>query len=89
VGFAAEHGRKGNDRARAKLERKRLDAIVFNDVSREEIGFDSEENEVTVVTEQGETAITKRAKDEVAAALLDQLQELRGVVRARSTGAGG
>ena len=68
VGFAAEHGQQGIERARAKLERKRLDAIVFNDVSREEIGFDAEENEVTIVTASGESVITKRSKDEVAAA---------------------
>ena len=48
VGFAAEAGADAIERARAKLERKAVDAIVFNDVSRAEIGFDSAENEVTV-----------------------------------------
>jgi phosphopantothenoylcysteine decarboxylase/phosphopantothenate--cysteine ligase len=78
IGFAAEHGQQGIERARAKLERKRLDAIVFNDVSREGIGFDADENEVTIVTPSGENVITKRGKDEVAAAVIDRVQELRG-----------
>ena len=43
VGFAAEHGAEAISRAREKLVRKGLDAIVFNDVSRSEIGFDSAE----------------------------------------------
>ena len=49
VGFAAEHGPEGVERARAKLERKGLDAIVVNDISRADIGFDSDQNEVTIV----------------------------------------
>jgi phosphopantothenoylcysteine decarboxylase/phosphopantothenate--cysteine ligase len=81
VGFAAEHGQHGIERARAKLERKQLDAIVFNDVSQEGIGFDAEENEVTLVTDFRETVITKRGKDEVAAALIDEVQELRRLAR--------
>src|SRR4029453_15594609 len=54
VGFAAETGADALDRARQKLERKAVDAIVFNDVSRSEIGFDSQENEVTVIERDGE-----------------------------------
>jgi phosphopantothenoylcysteine decarboxylase / phosphopantothenate---cysteine ligase len=50
VGFAAEHGERGLQRARAKLSAKRLDAIVVNDISREDIGFDVEENEVRILT---------------------------------------
>ena len=41
VGFAAETGADAIGRAREKLERKAVDAIVFNDVSRSEIGFES------------------------------------------------
>jgi len=81
VGFAAEHGEQAVPRARAKLERKRLDAIVFNDISRAGIGFDSEDNEVTIVTRSGEHAVTKRSKHEVAAALMDTVQELRVAAR--------
>ena len=50
VGFAAEHGPEALARGRAKLVRKRLDAVVINDISDPGIGFDSAENEVTVVT---------------------------------------
>ena len=42
VGFAAEHGEGGVERAREKLERKGADLIVLNDVSDPEIGFESE-----------------------------------------------
>ena len=41
IGFAAEHGQGAVERARAKLERKRVDMIVVNDISRSDIGFDS------------------------------------------------
>jgi phosphopantothenoylcysteine decarboxylase/phosphopantothenate--cysteine ligase len=77
VGFAAEHGADAIARARAKLERKGLDAIVFNDVSRSEIGFDSERNEVTIVDRSGEVEVPLAAKDEVAEAILDRVVALR------------
>jgi phosphopantothenoylcysteine decarboxylase / phosphopantothenate---cysteine ligase len=50
VGFAAEHGEKAIATARAKLHAKGLDAIVVNDISRADIGFDSEQNEVAILT---------------------------------------
>ena len=56
VGFAAEHGEGGVERARGKLERKGLDAVVVNDISRSDIGFDSGENEVTILTAAGGSA---------------------------------
>jgi phosphopantothenoylcysteine decarboxylase / phosphopantothenate---cysteine ligase len=49
IGFAAEHGEQALASAREKLARKHLDAIVVNDISRAGIGFDSEENEVTIL----------------------------------------
>jgi phosphopantothenoylcysteine decarboxylase/phosphopantothenate--cysteine ligase len=49
VGFAAEHGEHAVASAREKLEAKRLDAIVVNDISRDDIGFDADANEVTIV----------------------------------------
>ena len=57
VGFAAEHGPEGAERARGKLARKALDAIVFNDISRADIGFDTEENKVTIVSPAGERRV--------------------------------
>ena len=50
VGFAAEHGPEGVAGAQAKLASKHLDALVVNDISRADIGFDSAENEVTILT---------------------------------------
>jgi phosphopantothenoylcysteine decarboxylase / phosphopantothenate---cysteine ligase len=79
VGFAAEHGPEAIERARAKLERKGLDAIVFNDVSRPEIGFDADRNEVVIVERAGEHLVPLAPKDEVADAILDRLEALRSV----------
>lgn len=53
VGFAAEHGQPALDSACEKLARKQLDAIVVNDISRPGIGFDAEENEVTILADAG------------------------------------
>jgi phosphopantothenoylcysteine decarboxylase/phosphopantothenate--cysteine ligase len=77
VGFAAEHGAEGLERARRKLDRKQLDAIVFNDISGAGIGFDAVENEATIVSRSGEHLVSRRDKREVAAAVLDHVQELR------------
>ena len=77
VGFAAEHGGDAIDRARAKLDRKGLDAIVFNDVSRAEIGFDSELNEVVVVERDAEHRIELAPKEQVADAILDRVEAIR------------
>jgi phosphopantothenoylcysteine decarboxylase/phosphopantothenate--cysteine ligase len=71
VGFAAEHGPGGVDRARAKLERKSLDMIVMNDVSRADIGFDSSQNELVLVTARDERTVSRRPKRACAAALWD------------------
>jgi phosphopantothenoylcysteine decarboxylase/phosphopantothenate--cysteine ligase len=78
VGFAAEHGDRAIERARAKLERKGLDLIVFNDISRTDIGFDSPENEVTIVDRAHDLNVSRRSKRSVAEAVLDRVQELRG-----------
>ena len=84
VGFAAEHGAEALSRARLKLERKGLDAIVFNDISRPEIGFDSERNEVTIVTARDERAVPESTKEEVAEAVLDEVASLRALVQSKS-----
>ena len=81
VGFAAETGAQAIERARAKLERKAVDAIVFNDVSRPEIGFDSQRNEVTIVERDGEHHVPIASKDDVADAVLDRVEALREPVR--------
>jgi phosphopantothenoylcysteine decarboxylase/phosphopantothenate--cysteine ligase len=76
VGFAAEHG-DGLAFAREKLARKRLDAIVVNDISRADIGFDATENEVTIVTPDGEAPVARAPKAQVADAILDAVARLR------------
>jgi phosphopantothenoylcysteine decarboxylase/phosphopantothenate--cysteine ligase len=76
VAFAAE---AGNDveRARGKLERKNADLIVLNDISNPEIGFESDENAVTVIDATSETAVPQASKDVVADAILDRVRALR------------
>ena len=77
VGFAAEHGDVAVANARGKLERKGLDAVVVNDISQPGIGFDTPENEVTLVTRAGDRPVPRGSKAEVAAAIVDLVEELR------------
>jgi phosphopantothenoylcysteine decarboxylase / phosphopantothenate---cysteine ligase len=77
VGFAAEHGGEAVDRARAKLVRKGADLIVLNDVSDPRIGFESDENEVTLVGPDDEIEVPRASKDVVAEAILDRIDALR------------
>jgi phosphopantothenoylcysteine decarboxylase/phosphopantothenate--cysteine ligase len=76
IGFAAEtHDVIEN--ARMKLSSKSLDAIVVNDVSREEIGFDSERNAVTILTPTETILVPETSKWEVAQRVLDQAVKLK------------
>jgi phosphopantothenoylcysteine decarboxylase/phosphopantothenate--cysteine ligase len=78
VGFAAEHGGGGVERARGKLERKRLDAVVVNDISRGDIGFDAGDNEVTILLARGEDRhVPLASKATVAGAVIDAVEKLR------------
>jgi phosphopantothenoylcysteine decarboxylase/phosphopantothenate--cysteine ligase len=77
IGFAAEHGEGAVERGREKLTRKGLDAVVVNDIARTDIGFDSTENEVTIVLPDAEREVGRRSKPEVAAAILDEVERLR------------
>ena len=76
VGFAAETGDLAR-RARAKLERKRLDLIVANDVTAPGAGFDVDTNRVTLIDAEGAVELPLLAKDEVAEAVLDRVVSLR------------
>jgi phosphopantothenoylcysteine decarboxylase/phosphopantothenate--cysteine ligase len=77
VGFAAEHGPEAIGYGREKLERKRLDLVVVNDISRADIGFDSRENEVTLLARDGRSRSVARAtKESVADAILDEVELL-------------
>ncbi len=73
VGFAAEYGEAGLERARDKLRRKGLDMIVFNDISRTDIGFNSDYNEVVVITPDEETRVERAAKERIAETILDHI----------------
>lgn len=76
VGFAAETENVLAN-ARQKLEAKQLDAIVVNDVSREGIGFDSDRNQVTVITRDEVVEVPETTKWEVAQRVLDQVVRIR------------
>jgi phosphopantothenoylcysteine decarboxylase/phosphopantothenate--cysteine ligase len=90
VGFAAEDGPQGLEHARGKLAAKGLDAVVFNDISRGDIGFDAAQNEVTILTSadppsraaSGNGAVAVRhvpraSKEHVAGEILDAVERLR------------
>jgi phosphopantothenoylcysteine decarboxylase/phosphopantothenate--cysteine ligase len=85
IGFAAEHGEGGVERGRDKLKRKRLDAVVVNNISGADIGFDAADNEVTIVTEGGERHVERGPKAAIAAAILDEVERLRTQAGAPST----
>jgi len=76
VGFAADEAEAGLERAREKRKAKSADLFVYNDVSRPDIGFDSLDNEVVVVSENGDRHVAKAPKRVVAAAVLDEVERL-------------
>jgi phosphopantothenoylcysteine decarboxylase/phosphopantothenate--cysteine ligase len=76
IGFAAETDNL-LENARAKLTKKRADAIVLNDVTRTDIGFNSDRNEITIVTATDAIAVPKASKLDVAQKILDTAVRLR------------
>jgi phosphopantothenoylcysteine decarboxylase/phosphopantothenate--cysteine ligase len=76
VAFGADLGEAGLERKRAMLETKNADLVVFNDVSRRDIGFDVAENEVVLVSRLGERSIGKATKGAIAVAILDEVERL-------------
>ena len=78
VAFGAESGEEGLARKRAMLIEKDVDLVVFNDVGRPDIGFESPDNEVLLISHEGELHVPKATKQEVAGAILDAVQELLG-----------
>ncbi len=78
IGFAAEHGKQAVEYGRGKLHRKHLDAVVVNDIAQPGIGFDTQDNEVTIVTGDGHDRHVARArKDLIAQAVLDEVERIR------------
>jgi phosphopantothenoylcysteine decarboxylase / phosphopantothenate---cysteine ligase len=83
VGFAAEHGDHAIEYARGKLQVKGLDAVVVNDISRADIGFEVDANEVTILGAHSDRQIQswhvpRASKAQVAEAILDAVEGLRG-----------
>ena len=76
VAFGAEHGDAGLERKRAMLHDKNVDLVVYNDVGREDIGFESLENEVTLITADGDRLVPRAPKPVIAAAVLDEIERL-------------
>jgi phosphopantothenoylcysteine decarboxylase/phosphopantothenate--cysteine ligase len=76
IGFAAETEHL-LENARKKLIAKRVDAIVLNDVSRSDIGFNSDKNEVTIVTASDTIAVPEAGKLEIAQKILEVAVRLR------------
>src|SRR5918992_543753 len=78
VAFGAELGEEGLERKRRMLTDKEVDLVVYNDVGREDIGFDSPDNEVVLVGHDGERRVGKAAKASIAAAIIDEVEGLVG-----------
>jgi phosphopantothenoylcysteine decarboxylase / phosphopantothenate---cysteine ligase len=77
IGFAAET-QNMVDEARRKMKTKNCDMVVGNLVSQEGIGFESDQNEVTLVLRSGEVEkIQKALKREIADRIFDQIPRLR------------
>jgi phosphopantothenoylcysteine decarboxylase / phosphopantothenate---cysteine ligase len=76
VGFGAEAGKAGLDRKRRMLTDKHLDLVVYNDVSVPGIGFDSPDNEVTLLTQTGERELPRASKEQIAAGIVDEVERL-------------
>ncbi len=76
IGFAAEAADL-EENAIGKLERKNLDAIVANDISRKDVGFGTEQNQITMFFRDGSRkAFDKAQKSDVADIILDEAVKL-------------
>ena len=76
VGFAAET-ENVLDNAKEKLRSKKLDAIVANDVSREDSGFDTVTNKIAIITTDNAVELPLMAKSEAADRILDAIVKIR------------
>ncbi len=76
VAFGAESGEDGLARKRTMLTDKNVDLVVYNDVGRADIGFDSRENEVVLVARDGERVVPKASKAAIAGEILDEVERL-------------
>jgi phosphopantothenoylcysteine decarboxylase/phosphopantothenate--cysteine ligase len=76
IAFAAEMG-FDIARAREKLRHKGADAIVLNDISRSDVGFDSQRNEAIFLTGEDQVRFDESSKGDIASQILDQVHALR------------
>lgn len=88
IGFAAETG-DPSARAREKLQRKAIDLIVANDVSRRDAGFDVDTNAAALVSADDAQTLPLQTKQDLARAILDRAEAIlssrvQGVERTRS-----
>ena len=82
VGFAAEFGPDAVALGLEKLAAKGVDLLVVNDISRSDIGFDADANEVTILTAGAgdvplQEHVPRASKDDVAGAILDVVERVR------------
>jgi phosphopantothenoylcysteine decarboxylase/phosphopantothenate--cysteine ligase len=76
VGFAAET-ENVVENAQEKLRSKKLDAIVANDVSRADAGFDTETNKIAIITDSDSVELPLMSKSEAADRILDAIVRIR------------
>ncbi|HET9506435.1 MAG TPA: bifunctional phosphopantothenoylcysteine decarboxylase/phosphopantothenate--cysteine ligase CoaBC [Gaiellaceae bacterium] len=76
VGFGAEVGPDGLNRKRTMLHDKNVDLVVYNDVGQHAVGFDAADNEVVLITREGERDVTRAPKEQIAVAVLDEVERL-------------
>ena len=74
VGFAADGSGSGLERTRETAREANL--FVFNDIGRPDVGFDALDNEVVLVSEEGEREVGKAPKRVIAAAVLDEVERV-------------
>lgn len=82
VGFAAETNDVVNY-AKSKMEKKNLDLVVANDITKKGAGFNSDTNIATIISRDGEIDLPLMSKRELADKILDEVIKLRGKVKSK------
>jgi phosphopantothenoylcysteine decarboxylase/phosphopantothenate--cysteine ligase len=83
VAFAAEAG-ENTERAKQKLARKKADLMVLNDISNPAIGFESNQNAVTLIDSASQTEVPQASKDQIADEILERVDQLRSKIARQS-----
>lgn len=76
VAFGAETGADGLERKREMLDDKNVDLVVYNDIGRDDIGFDATHNEVVLLGRGPDVYVPRSPKEDVAVAILDEVERL-------------